>query len=147
MAGDPFSALEALRREIELASVGARGRAPRQAFLPGRGARQYPLVNVYDDGERFVVEALAPGVDPTKLDVTIVRNTLTISGEKTRSAEVADERVHRTERAAGRFLRTVDLPAEVESGQVSAEYKNGLLVLTMPRAEAAQPRRVSIKAD
>jgi HSP20 family protein len=148
---DPFTDLDTLRREIDraLGESGARpgARAGRPGFLPGRGARQYPLVNVYDDGERYVVEALAPGVDPEKLEVNVVRSTLTISGEKLGPSGVAPERVHRNERAAGRFVRTVDLPVEVEPSQVTAQYRNGLLVLALPRAEAARPRRVTVQAE
>jgi HSP20 family protein len=117
----------------------------RFAFLPGRGARQYPLVNVHDDGESFQIEALAPGVDPEKLDVSVVRNSLTISGEKIGTPNMPAERVHRVERAAGRFVRTFDLPAQVDSEKVEAEYRNGLLRLRLPRAEAARPRRVTIR--
>jgi HSP20 family protein len=146
---DPSREFESLRRELDRAlgeAGGPAGRA-RQAFLPGRGARQYPLVNVSDDGERYYVEALAPGADPSTLEVTVVRNTLTIAGEKLAPADVAGERFHRSERAAGRFVRTVELPVEVEPGKVQAQYKHGLLVLTLPRAEASLPRRITVQAE
>ena len=150
---DPFAEVEALRREIDrafgdagLGTLGTLGRRPRLAFLPGRAARQYPLVNVHDDGDTFQVEALAPGVDPAKLEVTAVRNTLTIAGEKPGPGDVPAERVHRSERAAGRFVRTVELPAEVDPDQVSAQYRNGLLLLRVPRAASARPRRIAIQA-
>lgn len=104
-------------------------------------------MNVHDDGENFYVEALAPGVDPAQLDITVVQNRLTISGEKPGPADVAPERVHRVERAAGRFVRTVDLPVEVEADKVEAQYKNGLLKLTLPRAAATKPRRVTVQAQ
>ena len=146
---DPLRELETLRREIDRALTGA-GVSPvtagRLAFLPGRGARQYPLVNIHDDGQNTYVEALAPGVEPDKLEVTVVGNTLSIAGQKPGSAEVAAERVHRSERAAGRFVRTVELPAQADAQKVSAEYKNGLLLLTLPRAESAKPRRVTVQA-
>jgi HSP20 family protein len=74
----------------------------RAAFLPGRAARLYPLVNVYQDGDDFRVEALAPGLDPGAVEVTAVRNTLTIRGEKLGLRDLAPEQVHRSERAAGR---------------------------------------------
>lgn len=148
---DPFRELEALRREIDQAfgEAGLRppGRRRQQAFLPGRAARQYPLVNIYDDGTAFYVEALAPGVDPDQLEINAAARALTISGEKVGLTDVAAERVHRSERAAGRFTRTVELPHEIDPDQVSAEYRNGLLLLTLPRAEAARPRRVTVQAS
>ena len=156
MAGaDPFLALERVRRDLERAfgdeAAGAAGgpptgRAWRRAFLPGRAARLYPLVNLYDDGETFTVEALAPGVDPARLEVTVVRNTLTLAGEKPGPAGVPPERVHRSERAAGRFVRTVELPTEVDPDGVRAQYRNGLLLVSVPRAASARPRRVTVQA-
>ncbi len=148
-AWDPFAEFDRLRQELDRAAGRAGELRPlrRLAFLPGRAARQYPLVNVHDDGENFYVEALAPGVDPAQLDITVVQNRLTISGEKRGPADITPERVHRVERAAGRFVRTVDLPVEVEADKVEAQYKNGLLKLTLPRAAATKPRRVSVQAQ
>ena len=145
---DPFVELERLRQEFDRAGRPGSARSPgRFAFLPGRGARQYPLVNVADDGESFYVEALAPGVDPDQLEITVVQNRLTIAGEKRGGDDNAPERVHRVERAAGRFLRTVDLPVEVDADRVEAQYKNGLLKLTLPRAAASRPRRVTVQSQ
>lgn len=145
---DPFREFEELRREIDRAfeQVGL-GPLPRWrlAFLPGRAARQYPLVNVHDDGTNLYVEALAPGVEPSRFEVTVVGTTLTIAGEKPGLGDVAPERIHRSERAAGRFVRTVELPVEVDSNSVSAQYRNGLLLLTLPRSEAARPRRIAVQ--
>lgn len=146
---DPFRELETLRQEIDRAFEQA-GLAPfprwRLAFLPGRAARQYPLVNLHDDGENLYAEALAPGVEPDKFEVTAVGNTLTIAGEKPGLPDVAPERLHRSERAAGRFMRTVELPIEIAPDKVTARYRQGLLLLTLPRAEAARPRRIAIQA-
>src|SRR5579875_181282 len=150
MNWDPFRELEALRQEIdrafEQAGLGVLPRW-RTAFLPGRAARRYPLVNLHDDGTNLYVEALTPGVDPGKFDVTVHGTTLTIAGEKPDLGNVPPERIHRSERAAGRFVRTIDLPAEVDADKVTAQYKNGLLLLTLPRAEAARPRRIAIETS
>jgi HSP20 family protein len=146
---DPFREIEALRREIDRAlaqaGLGPAGRWP-LAFLPGRAARQYPLVNLYDDGANLYVEALAPGVDPDRFEVTVTGKTLTIAGEKAGLDGIPPERVHRTERAAGRFVRIVELPAEVDPNGVSAQYQHGLLLLTLPRASSTQPRRIAVQS-
>jgi HSP20 family protein len=141
--------MERLRRELDRAVGDGSGRpvGQRIGFLPGRAARQYPLVNVHDDGDRYHIEALAPGLDPAQLDITVVRNMVTISGEKPGLSDVSPERVHRSERSAGKFVRTVQLPTDVDAAQVDAEYRNGLLHITLPRAEAARPRRVEIRSQ
>ena len=145
---DPFAMMEAMQREMErLSRERSSDRAPgrwRTAFLPGLGARQYPLVNLSDDAQNVYVEALAPGVDPKSLDLSVAQGTLTISGEKPGLAEVTAEAYHRNERAAGRFTRTIELPADVDAARVSAEYRNGLLVVALPKTEAAKPRQIPI---
>jgi HSP20 family protein len=151
MGIDLFRELERMRRDMDRQFGETRGgtssRPFRVAFLPGRAARQYPWVNIYQDGDDFRVVALAPGVDPNGVEVTAVRNMLTIQGEKVGLRDLAPERVHRSERAAGRFMRTVELPDDVDPDKVTAQYRNGLLVITAPRAEHARPRRVTVQAD
>jgi hypothetical protein len=110
---------------FEGAGLGPLGGRGRPAFLPGRGARQYPLVNVYDNGETFTVEALAPGLDPEKIDLSVLRNTLTIAGDKPAPQGIAPERIHRIERAAGRFVRTVELAAEADPGPGQSSQLRG----------------------
>lgn len=149
---NPFREMEAIRREIDRVfnSRVPEGETPRAhgAFLPGRGARQYPLVNVAETPDAYLVEALAPGVAPETLNLSVMRDRLEISGEKPPSAkEIQPEAVHRNERAAGRFTRVLQLGAEVDEDRVSAEYKDGLLLVTLPKAEKAKPRRVQIAAN
>ncbi|HOE10739.1 MAG TPA: Hsp20/alpha crystallin family protein [bacterium] len=143
-----FQEIENLRREMDrMASELFPFQARRQGtFLPGRAARQYPLVNMYDDEKFIYLEALAPGLNTQNLDVTVVHNTVTISGEKLHTApDAKPEQYHRSERAAGRFVRSIELPTEVNDTKVTADYKNGILLITLPKAEKAIPRRISVK--
>jgi HSP20 family protein len=141
--------MEALRREVDRAFQDfGFGGAPSQrvAFLPGTGPRRYPLINLLEDKDHVYIEALTPGVDPQSLDLNVLQNRLTISGEKTRVAEeIKPEAFHRNERASGRFVRTVDLPVEVDADRITAEYKDGLLVVALPKAEKAKPKQINIK--
>ena len=144
----PWGELDALRHELDRTFrdfwSGRQPRHGRVAFLPGQGARQYPLVNLSEDDGHLYLEALAPGVDPKSLDVSVVQNTLTIKGEKPGLDQVTAEAYHRNERAAGRFTRAIDLPVEVDATRVQAEYRNGLLVVTLPKAEAAKPKQIPV---
>ncbi|HXG20710.1 MAG TPA: Hsp20/alpha crystallin family protein [Methylomirabilota bacterium] len=146
---DPWREMEGLRREIDRAFEQVGLRLPplfRSAFLPARAAREYPLFNLYEDKDTVYVEALAPGLDPASLNVSVVRNTVTISGEKKGIPDaIKSDAVHREERAAGRFTRTLELPVEVDENKVQAEYKHGLLLLTLPKAEQAKPKQISVQ--
>jgi len=150
---DPFHDMEALRREIDRAletNGNNRWDFPfsRFSFLPARAARAYPLINISEDADNLYIEALAPGLSPDSLNVTVVRNQLTITGEKNGMArDVKPDAYHRNERATGRFARTVTLPLPVEDSNVKAEYRNGLLSLTLPKAEAAKPKQIKVKID
>ena len=143
---DPVEEFGSLRREIDRAFDAFRQGSPlRQAFLPGRSPRNYPHVNIAEDGDNIFIEALAPGLDPDSLQITVLRNQLTISGEKpAESVDVKPESFHRSERASGRFVRTFTLPTEVDDKKVSAEYRSGILTITLPKAEAAKPKKITV---
>jgi HSP20 family protein len=146
-----WNPIDAMRRDIDRAFQN-RGLSSepfsRTAFLPGRAARQYPLINLTEDRDYIYLEALAPGVDPESIDLAVVRNVLTISGEKRRHPEdIKPEAFHRSERAAGKFVRTVELPVEVDADHVQAEYKNGILMVTLPKAESAKPKQISVRVS
>src|SRR5690606_16938081 len=109
-----WNPLEALRRDIDRAFQNAGFPLEpfvRTAFLPGRAARRYPLINLAEDRDHIYLEALAPGVDPASIDLSVVRNVLTLAGEKRRHPDsIQPEAFHRSERAAGKFVRTITLP-------------------------------------
>jgi HSP20 family protein len=145
---NPLNVMEVLHRDLERAfGNGGVSNEPfsRVAFLPGRAARRYPLINLYEDRDHVYVEALAPGVDVESLALTVIRNVLSISGEKRRTPDhIPPEAFHRNERAAGKFVRTVDLPVEVDPDQVKAEYQHGLLMVTLAKAAAAKPKQITV---
>jgi len=116
----------------------------RSAFLPGRAARSYPLLNVYEEPDAVYVEALAPGLDTDSLEVSVRGNVLTLAGEKKPLEGVKDEAYHRCERATGKFVRTLQLTAEVDEDKVEAKYENGILTVTMPKSEKAKPKQIPV---
>ena len=134
---DPFATLLGLQLSME-SVMGSDWFGSRTS---GSGA--FPLLNVFTDGDDFVVEAELPGVKKEDLDVQVRGDTLRIQGKKT-IAHDENASIHRRERAAGHFDRTVTLPDEIDSAKVSADYRDGVLRLRLPRAESAKPRTVSI---
>jgi HSP20 family protein len=148
----PWQEIDALRREIDQAFERSGLPLPtmppmfRTAFLPGRAARQYPLVNFYEDQDAIYVEGLAPGIDPQSINLTMVGNTLTISGEKPRAmGDAKPEAYHREERATGKFSRSIEVPIEIDESKVNAQYKNGLLLITLGKSEKAKPRQINVQ--
>lgn len=105
----------------------------------------FPALNVWEDGEALYAEAEIPGVKAEDLDIYAVGNELTIKGRRgtPQGEEVA---YHRRERGIGEFARTVTLPADVDAEKVEARLEHGVVTITMPKAEAAKPRKITVKA-
>jgi HSP20 family protein len=143
---NPFHELDALRRGIDDLFAGALPTAwgRHSAFLPGQSARNYPLLNLAAEDDRYRIDAFAPGLDQDSLEVTVERNVLRIAGEKRELEGIEPERFHRRERAAGRFLRTVHLDGEIDEDRVEATYTDGILRIVLPKAAAAMPRKVNV---
>jgi len=142
---NPFRELEVFRREFDrvFSGLGLDGR-PWSWFLPGMSARTYPLMNVHEDADAFHVEALAPGLDPSAIEVSVQGNILTLSGEKKPLDGVKREEYHRSERATGRFQRTLHLSAEIDEKKVAAHYEGGILTIELPKAEKAKPKQIAV---
>ena len=134
---DPFDTLLGLQRAME-SVMGS-------DWFGGRtsGSGAFPLINVFNDGDDFVVVAELPGVKKEDLDIQVRGNTLRIRGKKAISQPEGSS-IHRRERSAGEFDRTVTLPDDIDSAKVAAEYRDGVLTLRLPRAESAKPRTVNI---
>ena len=103
-----------------------------------------PPLNVYEDGESILVEVEVPGLKAGDVEVAFDNGELTLKGEK--KAQLKENTpVHRRERLYGAFTRTLTLPWEIVVDKISAEMKDGVLTVKLPKAEAAKPRKVEIK--
>jgi HSP20 family protein len=112
-------------------------------FVTGR---EFPLVNLWEDMENVYAESELPGVRPEDLDVSVIGDELLIKGRRGEAAET-QMTYHRRERAMGTFNRTVPLPSEVAADRVQASLKDGVLLVTLPKAESAKPRKVQVQAS
>lgn len=110
-------------------------------------AHDFPPVNVWRGEEGAIVTAEAPGIDPDKVEIAVVGDSLTLSGVREPDVLKEGESYHRQERSQGRFTRTLQLPFHVETGKVEAKYDKGVLRITLPRAEADKPRKIKIKSE
>ena len=107
-----------------------------------------PPVDIFEnDKHEIVIEAEMPGLNKEDIDLRVENNTLTLRGERKRESEVKDDQFHRVERVHGTFLRSFSLPATVDAGRVSADYKDGVLTLVLPMREEAKPRQIQVKVN
>jgi HSP20 family protein len=108
------------------------------------GRRTFPALNLWEDEQNFYAEAELPGFKTGDVDVSVAGNTLTLQGER-KAAEQEGLTYHRRERAFGTFSRVVELPFPVEAEKVKAALKDGVLTITLPKAEAAKPRKIEVR--
>ncbi len=106
-----------------------------------------PPVDIYETDENLVLKAELPGMDPEDVEVRVQDSTLYLKGERKFEKEVKEDNYHRIERAFGSFTRTFPLPSSIDADKVKAEYKDGVLTLTMPKREEAKPKTIKILAS
>ena len=104
-------------------------------------------LDVTEKDDVYTVKASVPGLEPDDIEITLEDNTLTIKGEFEREEEAENERYHLRERRSGSFSRTVNFPILVNAEAVEANYEQGVLTLTVPKAEEVKPKRIAIKAN
>ena len=104
-----------------------------------------PAVDIYETDQNLVLNAELPGVDPKDVEVRVENNTLYLKGQRKFENEVKEENYHRIERSYGSFTRTFALPGTIDAERVAAEFKGGLLTLTMPKREEAKPKTIKIQ--
>ena len=113
--------------------------------LAGTNSAWTPAVDILEKGDDLVIRAEVPGIERDAIDVKVEDNTLILSGERARETEDDDTQAYRRERVYGSFVRSFTLPKTVDATRITAEYKNGVLEITIPKAEEAKPRRIEIK--
>lgn len=104
----------------------------------------FPLLNVTQDSDNFYIRSEIPGMSLEELDVSVTGRNVSISGERKIPLEDQKVRYHRREREAGRFRRQLNLPTDVESEKVQAKYRHGMMMIVLPKAESAKPKKISI---
>jgi len=143
---DVFKELDNLRREIDEAFRGAGiGRPFGPTFLSPVATRRFPLVNFNEDEGHVYIDALVPGVDPKEIDLSVLRNTVTISGERKPFVEEQGQIVHRAELGSGKFSRTMEVPVDIDPNKVSAQCRDGIMHITLAKAEHAKPKKIDIE--
>ena len=105
-----------------------------------------PAVDVFEKDDQFVVKAELPGMKGEDIDVSVVGNTLTIRGEKKTETEVKEEDYYRSERSYGSFHRSILIPSTVDASKITADFEDGVLEVTLPKAAEVKPEKVKVSA-
>ncbi len=113
----------------------------------GQNWRQFPTFNLYETPTEYVLIAPTPGMNPEDLEITVTGNTVTLKGERKRSAAVPDDAYRRQERRHGKWSRTVQTPDRADLSRIAATLQDGLLILNMPKTAESQPRQVPVRVN
>lgn len=148
----PFSELSRLEREMERMFEDLWGRRMRplwpERWWPRFGVEMSaPAVDVYEDKDEIVAKAELPGVEKDNIEVSVSNHFLTIKGEKKKEEEVKEEDYYRAERSYGAFVRTLELPTDIQTDKIKAAFKNGVLEIRMPKTEEAKKKEIKVKVD
>lgn len=104
-----------------------------------------PRVDISETDDAYIIKAEIPGVNKEDVKVTAENGVLTISGERKEEQEDKNKKIHRVERLYGTFIRTFVLPDNVDESKINAEFKDGVLTLTVPKTEKAKPKSIEVK--
>lgn len=137
---NPFAAMEQMKREMDALSSavwGESGTRPLPSFV-------FPTVNITEDKNNYYIRAELPGIKSSDINLQVNENSISISGERKIYAEEENVKYHRREREAGRFSRAITLPGEIDGDKVDAKMTNGILTVTIAKAEAAKPKQITV---
>lgn len=142
---NPWKELEQMERRLSTML----GRSP----IAGNGDQKEalsvtkwsPLVDITEDDKEYVVKAELPEMKKEDIKINIHDDVLTVSGERKYEKEEKDRKFHRVERAYGSFMRSFTLPKDAEGSKITAEYKDGVLTVRLPKSEQAKPKTTEVK--
>ena len=141
---DPFNELATMQDRINRIFGDAYTRRFDDGGLTQRG-EWLPVVDIFENAnQEIVLKAELPGLAREDIDVRVENNTLTLRGERKRESEVKQEQYHRVERSYGAFTRSFSLPSRIDTEKVKAEFKDGVLSITLPVKAEAKPRHIDV---
>lgn len=140
---DPYRELATMRQVLDRFFEDDFARFP--SLWERRPEAMSLALDVAEKEDAFVVKASVPGVAPEDVEVTLTDNVLTIKGETKSDKEINEENYHLRERRFGAFVRSVTLPTAVDAEKIEAVNENGVLTLTLPKAEAVKPKKIEVK--
>jgi len=141
---DPFRELEDVSQRLN--RIFGRSLVDREKGAEAMKVAEWaPAVDVSETETEYRIKAEIPEVKKEDVKVTLQNGTLTLQGERKQEKEEKGKRFHRVERSYGSFLRSFDLPANVDDAKAKADFKDGVLTLTLPKSEKAKPKSVEVK--
>lgn len=108
-------------------------------------AEWYPTVDVSENRDEFLINAELPGMKKEDVQVSFANGSLKIEGERTQEKEDKDTNYHRVERSYGKFCRTFQVPTQIKADKISADFKDGVLKIRLPKAEEVKPKEIEVK--
>jgi HSP20 family protein len=141
MRWDPFRQLEDIQAQLNRALGEPRARGRSEDFLLADWA---PAVDVQETDGAYTVKADLPDVKKEDVAVEVHEGTLTIRGERKQEKEEKGKKFHRIERAYGQFVRSFSMPGEIDAAKVQAQFKDGVLTVTLPKTPAATPKKIAV---
>jgi HSP20 family protein len=132
---EPWGLLNRLRRELDQTFESA-----------AHDASWTPAVDIHEEPKQFVVRADLPGVKPSDIEITADKGVLSLRGSRNFEQKSDDGHYSRVERVSGKFVRTFTLPENVQTDAIKAQFKDGVLELTIPKVAKPEPRRIEVQA-
>jgi HSP20 family protein len=140
---DPFREIHSLQDRMNrlFSEVARRSPVAEEEMVQGAWV---PPVDIFETGDSIVIKAELPGISKEDITLEVKDNTLSIKGEKKFEKDVKEENYHRVERSYGAFQRAFSLPSTVQQEKVKAKFKDGILEVTLPKAEEAKPKQIKV---